>query len=68
MNNLNVNDSVNFVKGNIKNGADCYFKLLLKFLKDCIASLENQLHDKQYIAEELLRKSFKSPCNRICQQ
>ena len=33
MNNSNVNDSVNFVKGNIKNGADCYFKLLLKIPK-----------------------------------
>ena len=42
---------------------DSYFELFLKSLKDDIASLENQLKDKQYIIEELLRKSCQSSCN-----
>ena len=42
----------------VDKGADSYFELVLKSLKDLIVSLENQLRDKQYIVEELSKKAI----------
>ena len=42
----------------VDKGADSYFDLVLKSLKDRIVSLENQLRDKQYIVEELSEKAI----------
>ena len=44
-------------------GTDSYLELALKSLRDHIVSLENQLRDKQYIIEELLKKSYQSSCS-----
>ena len=44
-------------------GTDSYFELVLKSGKDHIASLEKQLMYKQYIIEELLRKSYQTSRN-----
>ena len=48
---------------NTDNGSDGYFELVLKFLRDHIVSLENQLRDKQYIIEELFKKNYQSSSN-----
>ena len=47
----------------INKGTDSYFELFLKSLRDHIARLENQLKDKQFIIEELIRKIYQSFCN-----
>ena len=47
----------------INKGTDSYFELFLKSLRDHIASLENQLKDKQFVTEELLRKIYQTFCN-----
>ena len=47
----------------VDKGSGSYFELDLKSLKDHIASLENQLNNRQYIIEELLIKSYENSCN-----
>ena len=55
----NINES--FVLDSLRSNrvTDSYFELVLKSLKDHIVSLENQLRNKQYIIEELLKKLSK---------
>ena len=47
----------------VDKGSGSYFELDLKSLKDHIASLENQLNNRQCIIEELLTKSYENSCN-----
>ena len=49
----------------VDKGSGSYFELDLKSLKDHIASLENQLNNRQCIIEELLIKSYENSCNYI---
>ena len=42
---------------NVNKCIDSHFELILKSLKNHIASLKGQFKDKDYIQEELLRKS-----------
>ena len=51
-------DALTNTSNRFDKGSDSYFELILKSLKDHNASLKNQLKDKQYIIQELLRKSY----------
>ena len=56
-------DASTSASNHVEKGSDSYLELILKSLKDHTVSLENQLRDKQYIIEELLKKSYQSSCN-----
>ena len=56
-------DASTSASNRVAKGTDSYLDLVLKSLRDHIVSLENQLRDKQYIIEELLKKSYQSSCN-----
>ena len=56
-------DASTSASNRVDKGTDSYLELILKSLRDHIVSLENQLRDKQYIIEELLKKSYQSSCN-----